>query len=282
MSATPESRRGVLVAVALSLLLLGAYWAHPSRFAEARALYGGFYARLPREGVSLDGSHIPKSLSNGAFTEWTHEVARGALVRRNLRGEAPHAFDELQQRWSDGLWTPPDPKALEAALDDLVADWNARRSGGAPLDASPSALRELGWSFESSSGVRDIGDAVEFDSDDGQVTFEIAPPRDLPTSAVGSLLILEIDHVDLRRGAHEAALYWSTANLGISGNRRIVPRIEPADDPTRMRLTFDFANEPGWLARNATAGVMRVDLYGAAVPVRLRRVAGGDSAVLQK
>jgi len=282
MIASPESRRGPLAAVALSLLLLGAYWAHPSRVAEARALYGGFYARLPREGVSLDGSHISESIKSGAFTEWTLEIARAALVRRNLRSKAPHALDELQQRWSDGLWKPPDPKALEVALDGLVADWNARRAEAASLDAAPATLRDLGWNFESPSGARDIDDAVEFDSASGQATFEIAPPRDLATSAIGSLLILEIDRIDLRRGAHEAALYWSTANLGVSANRRIVPRIEPAEDPTRLRLTFDFANEPGWLARGATVGVLRVDLYGTAESVQLRRVAGGDSAVLRE
>ena len=275
-----------IIGLALAMILGAVYCVHPSRGSELRRLWHSFYAPLRSSGISLKGKYVAEHLESGHFSEWTHMLARGALTRWNERDVAPHAFDDLVERWEAGVWKSPDADELRAALEAFDASWRERRAEVEEWILEPEALAESGWSIvanipggEEIKGRLEIDELV-FDSDADALILSITPPPDTPADAIGSVLYLDadVDSFSSRLGA--GTLYWATAHLPQSGFRRVpapeAEAVEKRGDSNTVRLRFDLSDEPGWGAEGAQVYHLRIDVRHLKAPLRIRALRGGD------
>lgn len=256
----------VAAGLLLALLLSAGYWAHPSRRNEAMRVAYNFYAPLMRQGMSLDGSYVVRHLDSGEYTEWTYMLARAALVRWRLAGVAPNALTRLEDRWTEGFWSPPDRQALATALARLDSSWSARRAAaGDPIGNDIGSLSAENWQFTANSG----SNQVEIGPDSARTWMNSAPsatvtlrvrPPDLPTAWLGNRLILTVRTEGRLDPDRPATLYWSTQELGESGLRRRIGRAR-ATDGADWEIAFDLMDEPGWLHPEARVAMLRFDLH---------------------
>ncbi|MDK2971607.1 MAG: hypothetical protein PWP23_1362 [Candidatus Sumerlaeota bacterium] len=274
-------RAALLMAIGLSAF----YWLLPSRRVEAQRVWQLFYAPLRHQGLSLDGSHVPRHLESGEFSEWTHLLARGALIRWHVRETAPHALSSLETRWEDGLWTPPDSAELRAALEALDASWAARcEAAGEPLAASFGELAQAGWEITVLAGGEPLphrlgeqGELIIEDAPAGTM-LRLTPPEGIPTEQFGDRLILEFDPASAEEGRlYRTVLYFHVNNLPESGFRRHLAEF-PEDAAPATRAAFSLHNEPAWLAEGARLRSLRIDFPNANGRLVLHGLSGGNAA----
>lgn len=260
-SAPSPKRCEWIAALVCSVLLLGLYAMHPSRLNEARRVTVLFYKELPRQGLSLGN---PIDISNPAesdfFTPWTHATVRAMLQRWRVRDVAPHAMEELHTRWRNGPMDAGEIEDWREAFATLDAQWMARRNNQPTLwSMSPPELEASGWTVAK--------------EENSIVTFRLTPPGELDTAAVGSRLLLELEG----EPATPPTLYWTTKTLGESGFQRLVGKRLAGD---AARFGFDLGVEPGWLAQNARAGMLRIDVKPGPESVSLVSFGGADAPEL--
>ncbi len=270
----------IIVALVISALGFGAYWAHPSRGKEVRLLWHRFYRPLPQQGLSFDGSHCLAHLENGQFTEWTYLINRAAYKRWQLRETAPHGLAELTERWQDGLWNAPTQEQWETAFEKFDAQWQEQREKyPAEQRWDVEELAADGWTFW--SRLEDQWVAKDKLSNEyGVVADKLTAPSGLKTAALGSRISFRFAS-DKGVAKPERKIYWTTQALGESG-MRVKTGVSKYDEKTGGYVyTFDFSNEPGWMAPKTEIHTFRFESEGFRFQ-NLVAIEGADSPNLAR
>lgn len=239
-----EAIRSIAAPIAtlvLAVLLGVVYFGNRGANQSLREAHTHFYSRFSPGWLRFTEGELRHAAVSGQPSDMDLLVLRAALSRWRLREQSPIPFDNIMTWYGQGLWHAPPRETWESVFGELDAQWIRARQDHLEHEGEPPP-------------------SVDIEAGAGSLLLRFPAPR--PTSALGSLLVVEVDVEGLRAEPDFVAYWQTTQATGRSAFRarrgEVHLRQGAAPGWQRLEVGFDLSWEPGWIAPGMEATAIEI------------------------